>query len=65
MFREISAVRYFRRSPMTDFLHLLGGIDLGDFEQVRKTVKNGMRVRAVWKEECQGHILDIRYFEPV
>jgi uncharacterized OB-fold protein len=48
-----------------DFLHLMGGIDLDDFEQVRKTVKNGMKVRAVWKDERQGHILDIRYFEPV
>jgi uncharacterized OB-fold protein len=24
-----------------------------------------MKVRALWKEERQGHILDIRYFEPV
>ena len=48
-----------------DFLHLMGGIDLDDFDQVRKTVKNGMKVRALWKEERQGHILDIRYFEPV
>ncbi|HOO91006.1 MAG TPA: hypothetical protein PLA74_09325, partial [Syntrophales bacterium] len=49
----------------TSFLHLIGGFDLRDFDTVRKTVKNGMKVKAVWKEEKTGHIMDIRYFEPV
>lgn len=49
----------------TNFLHLIGGIDLSDPEYVRKTVKNGMKVKAVWKEEKNGHILDIKHFAPV
>ncbi|MBN2284337.1 MAG: Zn-ribbon domain-containing OB-fold protein [Deltaproteobacteria bacterium] len=49
----------------SSFLHLVGGFDLRDADLVRKTVKNGMKVRAVWKEERKGHILDIKYFEPV
>ncbi len=49
----------------SNFLHLVGGMDLSDDAEVRRTVKNGMRVRAVWKEAKQGHILDIKYFEPV
>jgi len=48
-----------------EFVHLVGGIDLSNPDQVRNTVKNGMKVRAVWKEEKKGHILDIKYFEPV
>ena len=49
----------------TNFLHLLGGFDMSDLEAVRRTVKNGMRVRAVWEKEKRGHILDLRYFTPV
>jgi uncharacterized OB-fold protein len=49
----------------TNFLHLLGGFDMGDLEIVRRTVKNGMRLRAVWEKEKKGHILDLRYFTPV
>jgi uncharacterized OB-fold protein len=48
-----------------DFLHLIGGFDLSDFDLVRKTVKNGMRVKAVWSDERKGNVLDIKYFEPV
>jgi uncharacterized OB-fold protein len=47
-----------------DFLHMIGGFDMSDFEQTRKIVKNGMKLKAVWKDERQGHILDIKYFEP-
>ncbi len=43
-----------------NFLHLIGGFDLTDMEGFRKTVKNGMRVKAVWEEKKKGHILDIR-----
>ncbi len=49
----------------TNFLHLIGGIDLSDPEYVRKTVKNGMKVKAVWNAEKKGNIMDIKYFEPV
>lgn len=47
-----------------DFLHLVGGFDLSDFDLVRKTVKNGMRVKAVWSDERVGNVMDIKYFEP-
>ncbi len=48
-----------------DFLHLLAGFDLTDFDLVRKTVRNGMRVRAAWKDKREGNIMDIKYFEPM
>ncbi len=48
-----------------NFLHLIGGFDMGDFEKARKTVKTEMKVKAVWKDEREGHIMDIKYFEPV
>lgn len=48
-----------------NFLHLLGGFEMDDIESVRKRVKNGMRVRAVWEEERTGNILDLCYFTPV
>ncbi len=47
-----------------NFLHLIGGVDMGSLEGVRRQVRNGMRVRAVWSEEKKGHILDIKYFAP-
>ncbi len=40
------------------FVHMLGGLDA---EQLRI----GMRVRAVFKEERTGSILDIKYFKPL
>jgi len=49
----------------SNFLHLIGGIDLSDSELVRKTVQNGMKVKAVWNEDKKGHIMDIKYFTPV
>lgn len=42
----------------TGFIHLLGGVD---FEQLRI----GMKVQAVFKEEREGSILDIKYFKPL
>ncbi|MDA8335920.1 MAG: Zn-ribbon domain-containing OB-fold protein [Peptococcaceae bacterium] len=47
------------------FLHLIGGFGLSDLEEVKKNVKSGMKVRAVWSDERQGNIMDIRYFEPI
>ena len=48
-----------------DFNHLVGGFNLKDLELVRRTMKIGTRVRAVWKKEKKGCILDIDYFKPV
>jgi uncharacterized OB-fold protein len=47
-----------------DFLHMIGGFDMSDFEKTRQIVKIGMKLRAVWKDDRQGHVLDIKYFEP-
>ncbi len=47
------------------FLHCIGGTDLTDLENVKKTIKIGGKVQARWKEKPQGNILDIEYFEPV
>jgi len=48
-----------------DFCHFIAGSDLKDLNDFRKTLKEGMRVRAVWKEEKNADILDISHFEPV
>ena len=42
----------------TGLTHLIGEVDGQD-------LKIGMRVQAVFKEERQGNILDIKYFRPV
>lgn len=47
------------------FVHLIGGFDLSDTDVVRETVKTGMKVKAVWKKERTGCIMDIQYFEPL
>ncbi len=49
----------------SNFYHLVAGFDLSDLELVRRTMKIGTRVRAVWKKEKKGCILDIDYFEPI
>jgi uncharacterized OB-fold protein len=48
-----------------NFLHIVAGFDLDDFDLVRQTVKTGMKVKAVWSDDRKGHIMDIRYFEPI
>jgi len=48
-----------------DLLHLVGGFDLSDVTGVRQRIKKNRRVRAVWNDEKQGHLLDIKYFEPL
>lgn len=47
-------------TPTAGILHLLGEVD-------PKSIKIGMKVQAVWKEEREreGAITDIRYFKPV
>jgi hypothetical protein len=47
-----------------NFLHYIGGFEMEGLQQVRKIVKNGMLVRAVWREERKGGVMDIRHFEP-
>ena len=42
----------------TGITHILGEADFGD-------IRIGMRVQAVFKEERQGSILDIKYFKPL
>ncbi len=48
-----------------NLLHLLGGVDMGSADAVDAAVKKGTRVKAVWNEEKKGHVLDIKYFEPI
>lgn len=48
-----------------NFLHLIGGIEMGDRDSVSSAIKRGTRVRAAWNDEKRGHMLDIKYFEPV
>lgn len=42
----------------TSICHLLGEVD-------PERLKIGMRVKAVFREERQGNIMDIRYFKPL
>jgi len=42
----------------TGLTHLIGEVDWQD-------LRIGMRVQAVFKEERQGNILDIKYFRPI
>jgi uncharacterized OB-fold protein len=46
-------------------MHLVGGVDLSDLDRVSEHVHNGMKVKAVWKKEKTGCIMDIQHFEPV
>ncbi|MBW2596317.1 MAG: Zn-ribbon domain-containing OB-fold protein [Deltaproteobacteria bacterium] len=48
-----------------NFLHLLGGMETKDLDAVKSVVKTGIRVKAVWNDEKNGHMLDIKYFKPV
>jgi uncharacterized OB-fold protein len=47
------------------FLHYIGGFDLSDIDLVKKTMVRNVRARAVWQEEKNGGIMDIKYFKPV
>lgn len=48
-----------------DFGHLVGGFDLNDLDLVRKTMKIGTRVKAVWREKKEGCVMDIIHFRPL
>jgi len=47
------------------FMHLIGGVDLSDLNQVREIITRGTRVKAVWQKEKTGCIQDIEYFKPL
>jgi len=54
-------------SPRVGFLHLVGGVRGRTVDQIRRQVRVGMPVRAVWKPQAkrEGAITDILYFAPV
>lgn len=54
-------------TPRVGFLHLLGGLRGRTVEEIRRQVRVGTRVRAVWKPSRarEGAITDILYFAPV
>jgi uncharacterized OB-fold protein len=47
------------------FLHLVGDPNAGDPEAVKAKIQRGTRVKAVWADEKKGHMLDLKYFEPI
>lgn len=49
----------------TCFLHFVGGVDYDEPEDLIGAVRAGTRVRPVWRDEREGDIRDIEYFEPV
>ncbi len=49
----------------TALTHLLGEVELADVERMTEAVRIGMRVEAVWREEREGGIQDIKYWRPV
>jgi hypothetical protein len=53
-------------SPRVGFLHLLGGLRGRTVERIRREVRMGLPVRAVWKPVGQrsGAITDILHFAP-
>jgi len=49
----------------TGFFHRIAGFDLSNFDEVNKIVKLGGRVKAVWRKEKMGDIMDLDYFIPI
>ena len=47
------------------FHHFIGGIELADIKKVRRTLKTGAKVKAVWRSGKNGNIADIEYFAPI
>jgi uncharacterized OB-fold protein len=47
------------------FMHYIGGFDLSDLDLVKKTMTRNVRVKAEWKKEKEGSILDIKHFKPL
>jgi uncharacterized OB-fold protein len=54
-------------SPRVGFLHLVGGVPGRTVDEIRRRVRIGMPVRAVWKSPArrEGAITDILHFEPI
>lgn len=54
-------------SPPAGFLHLIGGLREKSVDGVRREVRVGGRVRAVWKPPAErtGAITDILHFRPI
>jgi hypothetical protein len=48
-----------------NFSHFIGGFDFSNSENVRKKLKVGMKVKAVWNDVKNSNINDIKYFEPL
>ena len=46
-------------------LHFLGEVDVSSPHKALRVLKPGLRVKAVWRSERKGNILDIMYFKPV
>ena len=49
----------------TSIAHFIGEVDLSDLNKALEQIKIGMRVKAVFRDERVGSILDIKYFKPV
>ena len=49
----------------TGITHYIGGVDLTDVKEATKKIKVGIRVKAIWKDNREGTIHDIKYFKPV
>jgi len=49
----------------TALMHRIAGFDLSDIAVVRRKLKLGDRVSAVWRKEKKGCVLDIDYFQPI
>ncbi|MFH0959740.1 MAG: Zn-ribbon domain-containing OB-fold protein [Pseudomonadota bacterium] len=45
--------------------HFVGGVNLDNVKEVAEKVRIGGRVKAVWKDNREGNILDIDYFTPI
>lgn len=49
----------------TNIIYRVGGIDLTDIEVAKEKIKIGTRVKAKWKENREGKMSDIEYFQPI
>lgn len=47
------------------FTHFVGGFDISNIDEVRKRLKAGTRLKAVWNDKKNGDIYDISYFKPL
>ena len=47
-----------------NIFHLIGGFDISDIEKCREILSPEVRLKAVWEENTQGCIMDIKYFKP-